>query len=392
MKQLGALLVAVVLVTVGCGSQRFSVGPIDQLRSAAKRASSAEAAALRGSMASNGTRFVTLTGVIEPHDRDASVVTADAHDPAGFPPFEARFVGGSTYVAIDSAVERPPGLSPSANWVTYAGARTTREIPIPSVSMPPGFVFTVFDQLLTHPIADVNVVDKQANGSTKIQFQLPDLASKSTLILTVSIDSGGQIGEVVVASHIVEAKASYEQDTDLTFVWGGETAAIVPPPNDEVQPLGDLYPSTTSTTTTTTTPALGRVDESDAVAGNKAVFDGDRTQLAAQLGAQADPKLTAFTYNTAENTIDAAFSYAPATPPSKGARDLFAWHVGKTLSDTFWSPGLVQAVHGLNGPDSWLPELRIRLGPSTYLCLASVEIAVDAQQISEAGWLRQCAT
>ena len=259
--------------------------------------------------------------------------------------------------------------------------------------MPPGYVFTVLDQLLTHPITNAHTIDNAADRSTKIEFQLPDLKATATETFTVSIDSSGRIVNLVLAAPCCGRQDLRRSGDQISPSSGNRRPqSIAAPPTDEVQRLapGDnLYPSTT---TTTTTPALGRVDESDAVAGNKAVFDGDRTQLAAQLGAQADPKLTAFTYNTAENTIDAAFSYAPATPPSKGARDLFAWHVGKTLSDTFWSPGLVQAVHGLNGPDSWLPELRIRLGPSTYLCLASVEIAVDAQQISEAGWLRQCAT
>ncbi len=386
MKQLCALLVAVALVTVGCASQRFSVSPVDQLRSAAKRASSAEGAALRGSLSESGTDLVTFTGVIEPRARDASIVTSDAKDPATYPPFETRFVSGSTYVAIGSAVARPERLNPSANWVAFAGARTTHELPIPSViSVQPGFVFTVLDQLLRHPITAVRVISTEGDGPTKIEFRLPGLTSKATEIFTASIDSNGQMGELDTASELHPG----EQDTDLTLIWGTETAAIVAPPSDEVQRLlpGDnLYPNTTTTTT------LGPVGESDAVAGNKAVFDGDQAHLAAQLGAQADPKLTALTFSTAENTIDAAFSYAPSTRPAKSARDSFAWHVGKTLSDTFWSPGLVQAVHGLNGPDSWLPELRIHLGPATYLCPAAAEIALDTQEISKAGWLRQCAT
>ncbi len=149
--------------------------------------------------------------------------------------------------------------------------------------------------------------------------------------------------------------------------------------------------TTTATTTTTVPPSLGPFSESDAAAGNQALFLAHYQQLEAALRGQHDPALSAFSFNIQTNTLSAEFVYEHPTRESRSRYDAFAWHVGQALSDTFWFPQLVQGLQSQHEDLAALPKLRIRLDRVSYECPAVVEIAVDAHRISQHDWLAKCA-
>jgi hypothetical protein len=147
----------------------------------------------------------------------------------------------------------------------------------------------------------------------------------------------------------------------------------------------------TTAGTTTVPPTLGPGSESDAAAGNQALFNDNRAQLEAALRAQPDPKLTGFSFNTQTNMISAVFGYEHPAQESRSRYDSFAWHVGQTLSDSFWFPQLVQSLQSQHIDVAFLPTLRVQLDSVSYQCPAAVEIAVDAHRISQHDWLHKCA-
>lgn len=401
MTRLRVFLATITLLAFGCGGQRFPVDAIGTLRSAARQSASGRVATLRGSMVLDGSELVLLTGTVDMRNRRASISTADARRPARYPPFESRFVDRWTYIGIDSAVRRPSGLSPSANWVAFQDADTARELPIPERTMPPGFVIRFIDQLRTHAIADAHFVDRK-NGSSKVQFQLPNFGSRASEkpTYTVTVDSDGRVGEIAIVNHATQGGRSDAQDENLTLAWTQNTRPIEAPPSSEVQRLApgeDLY-ATDRRVTTTTQPAtttspltLGPISESDAIAGNQGLFDADRVALEATLRAQADPKLADFSFSRPTNTVRVALVYQHPARENRALYDAFAWHVAQILSDTFWSRELVQAVYGQHADPAWLPKLRIQLDNVSYLCPAAVEIEVAVHGISQPDWLRRCA-
>jgi hypothetical protein len=147
----------------------------------------------------------------------------------------------------------------------------------------------------------------------------------------------------------------------------------------------------TTAGTTTVPPTLGPGSESDAAAGNQALFNDNRAQLEAALRAQPDPKLTGFSFKTQTNMISAVFGYEHPAQESRTRYDSFAWHVGQTLSDSFWFPQLVQSLQSQHIDVGFLPTLRVQLDSVSYQCPAAVEIAVDAHRISQHDWLHKCA-
>lgn len=401
MTRLRAFLVTITLLAAGCGGQRFPVDAVGALRAAARQSSSGGAATLRGSMLLDGSELVLLTGTVDMRHRRASISTADARRPARYPPFESRFVDGWTYVGIDSAVRRPSRLSPSANWVAYEDVAFARGLPIPERTVPAGFLFTLVDQLRTEVIANAHFVDQKKNGSTKVQFQLPNLESNPSVksTYTVSVGPDGRIGEIAIVKLSTQGGKSYEQDERFNLVWSQNTQPVEAPPASEVQRLApgeNLYatdPGATTTTQppTTSPPTLGPIGESDAIGGNKGLFDADRAALEATLRAQPDPKLTGFSFSTVTNTISVAFAYQHPAQEGRPVYAAFAWHVGQALSDTFWSRELVEAVKGQHADPAWLPKLRIQLDDISFLCPAAVQIAVAVHGISQHDWLQRCA-
>jgi hypothetical protein len=153
-------------------------------------------------------------------------------------------------------------------------------------------------------------------------------------------------------------------------------------------------PGVTITTATTTTvpPTLGPISQSDAAAGNRAVFLANYRQLETALRSQRDPALSAFSFDGPTNTLSAEFVFEHPARESRAEYDAFAWHVGQVLSDTFWFPQLVQSLQSQHeDAAALLPKLRIRLDRISYQCPAAVEIAVDARRISQHDWLAKCA-
>ena len=151
-------------------------------------------------------------------------------------------------------------------------------------------------------------------------------------------------------------------------------------------------PTTGETLTTTVPPILGPVGESDAAAGNQALFNDNRTQVEAALRAQPDPKLTGFSFDSQTNMISAVFAYQHPAQENRARYDSFAWHVGQALSDSFWFPQLVQSLQSQHVDVAFLPKLRVRLDSVSYQCPAVVEIAVDAHRLSQHDWLQKCAS
>jgi hypothetical protein len=146
----------------------------------------------------------------------------------------------------------------------------------------------------------------------------------------------------------------------------------------------------TTVVATTVPQTLGPAGES-AAAGNQALFNEHHAQLEAALRAQPEPKLTGFSFNIRTNMISAVFAYERPAQESRSRYDSFAWHVGQTLSDTFWFPLLVQSLQNHHIDVAFLPTLHVQLDRISYQCLAAVEIAVDAHRISQHDWLQKCA-
>jgi hypothetical protein len=146
-------------------------------------------------------------------------------------------------------------------------------------------------------------------------------------------------------------------------------------------------PSVGETTTPTTLPPY---DESDAAAGNGALFDSNRAQLEMRLRAQPDPKLTVFSFDASANMVRVVFVSEHPAAATRTRLDAFAWQVGATLAATFWFPELLQTAERIGGSAVWLPRLRIQIDQATYLCPSSAQIAMAGKGLSLSAWLAQC--
>jgi len=328
---------------------------------------------------------VELAGFASLRDRDLSLTTSAAAlvlNP--YPPYESRVVDGWSYIEIDSAVTRPAALRSNANWVAFQGRPGS--LPVPDRTLDPTFLFEFFDHLTATPIVDAQYIGPKAVRGRQVRFRLPefDVAPIKTEY-TVTIGPDDRIDEI--ESTLVGESGP---NSDLTLTWRTPLPPISAPPSDEVQiltPGQNLYPATT----TTTTPSPGAIGESDAIAGNKGLFDADHTQIEATLRAQSDPKLTAFAFDATTNTISVAFAYQHPAPANQSRYDAFAWGVAQNLADTFWSAELVQAIQSQHIDPAWLPKLRIQLDKVVYVCPSVVQIAVGAHGISQHDWVLKCA-
>jgi hypothetical protein len=380
------LVVCVVFIASCSGAKPFPDDALSVLRSAGKRSASSVGAVVAGTMYNTLGPVIRLDGFVNLRDRTLSVRTSSALPSLSYPPFESRAVDGWSYVEIDSTVSRPAALRKNVNWVAFRGRPGL--LPIPVETLDTTFLFEFFDHLTATQISQAEYVGPSGVRGRQIRFGLPALDPiVATSEYTVTIRQDGRIDEI--ESSRVGANGP---NSDLTLTWTTALPAITAPPSDEVQiltPGENLYPSTT--TTTTTLPAPGAIDESDAIAGNKGLFDADRTQIEASLRVQSDPKLTAFSFDTTTNTVSAAFAYEHPAPANRARYDAFAWSVAKNLADTFWSTELVQAIEGQHVNPAWLPKLHIQLDDVSYACASAVQIAVGAHTISQHDWLRRCA-
>jgi hypothetical protein len=343
-------------------------------------------AAIAGTMYDSLGPVVHLDGWLNLRARAVSLRTSSARLLESYPPYESRAVDGWSYIEVDAAVTRPASIRSDVNWVAFQGRPGL--LPVPDRTLDTTYLFEFFEHLTATPIVDAQYVGPSGVRGRQVRFRLPafDVAPyKSEYTVTIGPDD--RIDEI--ESSRVGANGP---NSDLTLTWTTALPRITAPPSDEVQiltPGENLYPSTT--TTTTTLPAPGAIDESDAIAGNKGLFDADRTQIEASLRVQSDPKLTAFSFDTTTNTVSAAFAYEHPAPANRARYDAFAWSVAKNLADTFWSTELVQAIEGQHVNPAWLAKLHIQLDDVSYACASAVQIAVGAHTISQHDWLRRCA-
>jgi len=238
----GPILVGVLLLA-SCGTTRFPRDAVAELRSAAARSSSGEGAVLGGTMDDDTGPVVVLKGSADFQHRTVTLTTSSDFHPARYPPFDARYVDGWTYVQIDSAVSRPPTIRRNVNWIAFQ-SRTGGLLPIPDRTMRTSFPFQFLDELRAGPITNAHFVGSPTNRPTRIQLQLPRLDTSTTTVYTVTFDSNGRIDDISSTVRFQQDGATHNQGSDLTLAWTSSVPAVEAPPADQVQrvlPGENLY-------------------------------------------------------------------------------------------------------------------------------------------------------
>jgi hypothetical protein len=380
-----------VALAVSCGAgTKFPGDALSVLRAAARHSSTTAGATIAGTMSDESGPVVGITGLADFADRSLSMTMHSAIPSRPYPPYDVRLVDGWQYVMIDSAVVRPPGLRPDAEWIAY---RTPPHVlPLPDRGMSPAYPFMVFERLTAGKVTDAQELSPGPNGDRRIEFRVPDqdpAVGRDTYIASIGPDD--RIHELSSSLGAIEYGAVRQlQASDLVFDWTSRVEPVSAPEASSVQrlePGEELYPSGR---TTTTVPQPGAFSHDDYVAGNRALFDTDKTQIESSLRAQADPKLNAFAFDAASNEVRAGFAYAEPSTVSDSRRDAFAWSVAKTLSQSFWFPEIVSSIRAQGGDPSSLPGLRITLDRKLYRCQSSVQIAMADKGVALADWVRRC--
>jgi len=383
----GAVTVVIAAFAASCANTEFPRDAMSELRAAARH-SAATGASISGTVGDESGPFVRVTGTVDFPDRSETMTMHSAGASRIYPPYDVRLVGGWVYLMVDAAVIRPSGLSPDAEWIAFR--KEPRLLPIPDRAMSPTYPPMVFDHMEAGSVNDVRALPADASGDRRIGFHIPgEDPTDGNVAYVVSLGSDDRIREISsTTTATVKGKARRIQDSVLTFDWSARVEPTSAPAADTVQILApgeNLSPPTTATTI----PTPGVYTRGDAVAGNRALFDLDRTQIEASLQA-TDPRLTAFTFDSNADEVRATFVHAKPTAVSQSDRDLFAWNTAKTLSQSFWFPELVAHARSQHIDPDWLPGLRIVVDQTVYSCSASVEIAMADKGVPLSNWIRSC--
>lgn len=193
-------------------------------------------------MTVQGQDQVVVSGVVDFAHRSDSFTLTPARGAGSYPPYEARFVDGWSYIEIDAAVRRPPTLRADAKWIAFRDKRGL--LPVPDRALPPGVVIDTIGLPLTQPYAEARFLDGPGSGPRRVSLRFRR-GVYSGEDYTYSIDANGRI---VVVSTL---NAADGQGTVLAFVYGPIQRSTVAP-SDGVQRLApgeNLYPTPTTAPT-----------------------------------------------------------------------------------------------------------------------------------------------
>jgi hypothetical protein len=235
-------LLAIVLASCSSAHKSAPIDAAATLMAASTQSGMASFATLRGAMTAGGKDQVVVSGEVDFKDREAILTLAPSPGVGTYPPYEARFVDGWSYVEIDPAVRRPPTVRADARWIAFH--EKPAYLPVPDRSLPPELPISLIGLPRTQPAMSAQFIDPPGTDPRRLSARF-GRGIYSSSDFTYGIDRSGRI---VSVSDVVR---SDEQGSTFTFVYGTGVANVVAP-SGEVQRLTageNLYPTPTTAST-----------------------------------------------------------------------------------------------------------------------------------------------
>ena len=237
----GLALAISLVVFAACATSHKSVesNPLAALKLAAQRSVAKSSATLTGAMFNNGEQVVLFSGAMDLHRRADLITLKPGPGGRSYPPYEARFVGGWSYVQIDSAVQRPPTVRSGSAWIAFR--QWPGGLPVPDRSLPPSFPIDAVRLPLTQPKIAASFIDPPGTNPRRLSVRYLN-GEYSASNYTYSIDRSG----LLVALVISDPTTGHRLET-FDFTYGGSAPSIVAPSGvQRLAPGERLYPPKTT--------------------------------------------------------------------------------------------------------------------------------------------------
>jgi hypothetical protein len=241
----GLALAVSLVVFAACATSHKSVAsdPLAVLKLAAQRSVATSSATLTGAMFNEGKQVVLLSGAIDLHQRADSITLKPGPGGGSYPSYEARFVGGWSYVEIDSAVRHPPTLRSGTTWIAFQ--QWPGSLPVPDRSLPPSFPIDAVHLPIRQPKIAASFIDPAGTNPRRVSVRFLN-GEYSASNYTYSIDSRG----LLVALVISDPTTGHRLET-FDFTYGASAPSIVAPTSgvQRLAPGERLYPPKTTAPT-----------------------------------------------------------------------------------------------------------------------------------------------
>jgi hypothetical protein len=236
------VVVVLAIIVASCSSSHYSLpsDPVAALKAAATRSFATTSATFHGVMTAQGSPQVLLAGTVDFRDRRDSFTLAPAPGAKRYPPYEARFVGGWNYVAIDAVVRRPPTVHGDTMWIAFPQDASPGLLPVPDRAVAPELLVGALDHLLTHSILEARFIDGRGSNPRRVTVRFGGV-KYSKLSFTYSIDGTGRIVAVTTGDQ-------YQQSNTLDFSYVSGRSLVVAPSVgvQRLNPDAPLYPTSTT--------------------------------------------------------------------------------------------------------------------------------------------------
>jgi len=235
-------VLAIVLASCSSTHKSAPTDAVTTLMAASAQSGRASFATLRGAMTAEGQDQVVVSGEVDFKDREAMLTLAPTPGMGTYPPYEARFVDGWSYVEIEAGVRRPPTVRADARWIAFQ--QKPAYLPVPDRSLPPEFPIFLIGLPRTQPAMSAQFIDPPGTDPRRLSVRF-GRGIYSGSDFTYGIDKGGRI---VSVSDVVR---SDQQGSRFTLVYGNGVANVVAPSGgvQRLTPGENLYPTPTTAST-----------------------------------------------------------------------------------------------------------------------------------------------
>ena len=242
-KGLALTVLLVVLTACAASHQQVASDPLAVLKRAAQRSVATSSATLTGAMFNEGKQVVLMSGAIDFHQHGDSITLKPGPAAGSYPPYEARFVNGWSYVQIDSAVQRPSTVRSGTAWIAFQ--KWPGNLPVPDRSLPPRFPIDALNLPVTQPKIAAYFVDPTGTVPRRVSVRFLN-GEYSESNYTYSIDGRG----LIVALALSDPTTGHRLQT-FDFTYGPSTPVIVAPTRgvQRLAPGERLYPPKTTAPT-----------------------------------------------------------------------------------------------------------------------------------------------